>query len=126
MQLRIARLCLDCEEVHDGSQCPVCASEAFVYLTRWVPAPDGRLRPKPAPAPDYEVYREMTAEESDEGPPARGGRLVFRSLMGLGVVGGVLGGLLGAAGHLAQRRSSAGGTKSSEPRTRPPADGGGD
>ena len=29
MQLRTARLCLDCEEVHDEAQCPVCASETF-------------------------------------------------------------------------------------------------
>src|SRR5262245_32500541 len=29
MQLRTARLCLDCEEVHEEQQCPVCASESF-------------------------------------------------------------------------------------------------
>ncbi len=38
MQLRLARVCLDCEEVHDAQQCPVCASETFAFLTRWVPA----------------------------------------------------------------------------------------
>jgi len=32
MQLRTARLCLDCEELHQDQQCPNCASEAFVYL----------------------------------------------------------------------------------------------
>ena len=45
MQLRSARLCLNCEEVHDAQTCPVCASENFTYLTRWVPAgkrPAGR------------------------------------------------------------------------------------
>ncbi|HEY7172838.1 MAG TPA: hypothetical protein VH417_18430 [Vicinamibacterales bacterium] len=44
MQLRTARLCLDCEEVHEGQQCPVCASESFVYLTRWVPVEERRVR----------------------------------------------------------------------------------
>ena len=38
MQLRNARVCLDCEELHEQQQCPVCASEAFAFLTRWVPA----------------------------------------------------------------------------------------
>ena len=38
MQLRTARLCLDCEEVHEAQECPVCLSEAFVYMTRWMPA----------------------------------------------------------------------------------------
>ena len=49
MQLRVARLCLDCEELHDARQCPVCASESFTYLTRWVPAPERRERSRPAP-----------------------------------------------------------------------------
>ncbi len=42
MQLRDARLCLDCEEVHDESHCPVCASEAFTYVARWVPSAERR------------------------------------------------------------------------------------
>lgn len=37
MQLTTARLCLNCDEVHDAQTCPVCVSETFVYLTRWVP-----------------------------------------------------------------------------------------
>lgn len=44
MQLRTARLCLDCEEIHEEHQCPLCASEAFVYLTRWIPVDDRRPR----------------------------------------------------------------------------------
>ena len=42
MQLRGARLCLDCEELHDKDRCPVCASDAFAYLSRWVPATERR------------------------------------------------------------------------------------
>jgi hypothetical protein len=49
MQLRVARLCLDCEDVHDGERCPVCASEAFAFLSRWVPAPERRTARRPAP-----------------------------------------------------------------------------
>jgi len=50
MQLRVARLCLDCEEVHDAQQCPVCASETFAYLVRWVPVPERRSPPRAAAA----------------------------------------------------------------------------
>jgi hypothetical protein len=42
MQLRVARVCLDCEEVHDAQKCPVCASESFAFLTRWVPVDERR------------------------------------------------------------------------------------
>lgn len=48
MQLRVARLCLDCEEVHDAQQCPVCASEISAYVSRWVPAPERRTHARPA------------------------------------------------------------------------------
>lgn len=55
MQLRTARLCLDCEEIHEEAQCPLCASEAFVYLTRWIPVDNRRPRRRSqrtaAPAP---------------------------------------------------------------------------
>jgi hypothetical protein len=64
MQLRNARLCLDCEELHETQQCPVCASESFVFLTRWVPAEErrraGRSRPRPdaqaVPAPRNKTW----------------------------------------------------------------------
>ena len=47
MQLAVARLCVDCEEVHEAQRCPVCASETFAYLTRWVP----RIQTRPARPP---------------------------------------------------------------------------
>ena len=37
MQLRTARLCANCENIHDESRCPACGSETFAYLTKWVP-----------------------------------------------------------------------------------------
>jgi hypothetical protein len=83
MQLRMARLCLDCEEVHDEYRCPVCASDHFTYLTRWVPAPERRQQPRaPAPpSPDLEVYRKLVTAE----PPR--GRFFTRALLGLGAAG---------------------------------------
>jgi hypothetical protein len=76
MQLRVARLCLDCEDVHDGQQCPVCASESFAYLSRWVPTPERRSQPR-QPA------------EAREGAAAGTSRkqLVGYGVLGVGVVG---------------------------------------
>ena len=72
MQLRTARLCLDCEEVHDEYRCPVCASEAFTYLTRWVPAPErrGRARQRPV-SEDVEIYRRFI-DKDQPAPRSRG------------------------------------------------------
>lgn len=46
MQLRHARLCLNCEEVHSASHCPVCTSESFAYVSRWVPPGERRQVPR--------------------------------------------------------------------------------
>ena len=46
MHLQEARLCLDCEELHTADQCPRCASDAFAFLTRWIPANERRVRPR--------------------------------------------------------------------------------
>ena len=51
MQLNRARLCLDCEELHEDQQCPVCASETFAFVTRWVPAREARPKPTPPSPP---------------------------------------------------------------------------
>ena len=97
MQLRNARLCLDCEEVHDSQQCPLCASESFVFITRWVPAPERRQKPRtgqPPPSPEtLDNYRELL----DEGQDSAGWRLVKRGAIGLA--------LFGVAGWMWRRNS---------------------
>lgn len=50
VQLRVARLCLDCEELFVGDRCPVCASERFAFLSTWLPTEERRRRRRPAPA----------------------------------------------------------------------------
>lgn len=78
MQLRDARLCLDCEEVHDESRCPVCASEAFTYVARWVPSTERRPTRK-APPPH-------TPLPAIQAPARRVSRLVTGGALGLAVL----------------------------------------
>ena len=86
MQLRNARLCLDCEEVHDGPQCPVCASESLTFITRWVPAPERRAQPRP-PQPvnagDLDTYRRLL----HPAPANRGWKFVTRGAIGVAILG---------------------------------------
>ena len=81
MQLRLARLCLDCEDVHDGQQCPVCASETFVYLTRWVPAPERRTNPR------VSAESERAAQRSASPSTTSKKKLVGYGVLGVGLVG---------------------------------------
>jgi hypothetical protein len=87
MQLHVARLCLDCQEVHDQQTCPICSSESFAYMSRWVPAPERRLHPRPAPSREAaETYRQLL--EADH-PTSGAGRWVKRGVLGLAAVGAV-------------------------------------
>jgi hypothetical protein len=97
MQLRTARLCLDCEEVHDAMVCPSCASETFTYITRWIPAPERRHRPRATTSPEAEMFRSLVGKES-EGPGPRsapspqpsgqgGRRMLKRGAIGLTALG---------------------------------------
>jgi hypothetical protein len=62
MQLREARLCLDCEELHTMDQCPLCASEAFAFVTRWLPVDERRSRVRRvAPPPASNRSKVLTA-----------------------------------------------------------------
>jgi hypothetical protein len=72
MQLRAARLCLDRDNVHGTQQCPVCASEAFAFMTRWVPAPERRRLPRVATVSSVDVaaYRRLLTANAPR-PKAR-------------------------------------------------------
>jgi hypothetical protein len=88
MQLRNARLCLDCEEVHDAAHCPACASESFAFITRWVPlrAQDFAQDHGPkAESPEaLEGYRQLL---SPPGQPPSPWRFVRRGAVGLAIFG---------------------------------------
>ena len=49
MQLRVARLCLDCENLHEDDCCPVCASQRYAFLSQWLPSEERRRWRRPAP-----------------------------------------------------------------------------
>ena len=83
MKLRDARLCLDCDEVHGDGMCPVCGSESFAYVSRWVPAPETNRAPRPATSEQAEVFRELLS--GDGASPNR--RLIKRGLLGLTALG---------------------------------------
>src|SRR5512143_2676494 len=90
MQLRTARLCLDCEELHDAQQCPVCASESFAYLTRWIPADERR-------------QHRRTAAEQAEPPASRSAPAPSRARWVRRGAAGAAGVVLIAAGQWAWR-----------------------
>jgi hypothetical protein len=48
MQLRVARLCLDCEELHQDDSCPRCASESYAFLSNWLHTEERRKWRRPA------------------------------------------------------------------------------
>ena len=83
VQLRTARLCLDCEELHEDPMCPACASETFAFLTRWVPAPDSARPAPPAPPPEAEVYRSLLVADAT---PPKAARLLKQGAIGLTLI----------------------------------------
>jgi len=96
MRLDDARLCLDCEEIHEEQECPACGSEVFAFLTRWIqstsPAkPKGKPGKAPATAQDSQTAEQLAAwREITVGPtaaPGKGKKMVSRSLLGLAAMG---------------------------------------
>ena len=85
MQLRNARLCLDCDEVHDLQQCPVCTSEMYVPITRWVVAPERRAQTRAEPSSSRaEIYRALI---NGENRPSRARRLLKGGALGVAAIG---------------------------------------
>jgi hypothetical protein len=84
MQLHVARLCLDCEDIHDQQSCPVCSSESFAYLSRWIPAPERRLQPRPLPSRETaDTYRQLLDGNRET---SHASRWVKRGVLGLAAV----------------------------------------
>jgi hypothetical protein len=74
---------MDCNEVHDAQVCPVCASETFAFLSRWVPAPPPtKVRAEPQ-REEADIYRRLI----DESGAPRRSRLLKQGLLGLTAVG---------------------------------------
>lgn len=48
MPLEKARICLECDTIHDLQTCPECGSASFFYLANWV-KPARPPRPEPPP-----------------------------------------------------------------------------
>ncbi len=82
MQLHVARLCLDCNEIHDLQHCPVCGSHAFAYMSRWVPAPERRQHPRAASSPEADTYRELIEPRRSR----RRSRLLKTGVVGVGLI----------------------------------------
>ena len=61
MQLRVARLCLDCEELHVENRCTRCASERYAFLTNWLPSEERRKWRRPQAAPAQEAAKGVRA-----------------------------------------------------------------
>jgi hypothetical protein len=93
MRLMNARLCLDCEEVHDEQHCPVCSSESFAFLTRWVTPSDALTAdsaPRTSRPPDLvdrreqvDVYRQIL----NPPPPTNRSKMVAGGALGLALLG---------------------------------------
>jgi hypothetical protein len=118
MRLSNARLCLDCDEVHDEARCPMCASESFAFIKRWVTTPDRSARPQSpkdakeaAPSETLDTYRSLLGV--NEEVPTTMGRLLRGGAMGLAV--------FGVAGWMLQRSLGKKDTDASKPPATPPA-----
>src|SRR4051794_25349243 len=107
MQLRAARLCMDCEELHEAQICPVCGSETFAYISRWIPAPERRQQPRRP-----EATNPNRQAPSAAAPPSGLARWLRRGAVGMTAVA--------ALGWAWQRRGGASAVTPSpgQPRTR--------
>jgi hypothetical protein len=98
MKLTNARLCLDCDEIHDEPQCPACASESFAFIKRWVTAPERRGDAPVANSTRVEKAATFRALLAAGHEPTLARKLVRGGVVGLAVIG--------AAGWILQRNSA--------------------
>jgi len=101
MRLVNARLCLDCEEVHDQQHCPICSSESFAFLTRWVTpsdtaVADANSTQKGRPTDQVDRRKQLFRREQVDAykqilnpttAPPRRGRMVAGGALGLALLG---------------------------------------
>jgi len=94
MRLMNARLCLDCEEVHDQQHCPLCSSESFAFLTRWVTPSDAATpettsrASRPSDLVDRREQVDAYRQILNPAPAApKRGKLVARGALGLALFG---------------------------------------
>jgi hypothetical protein len=98
MRLDDARLCLDCEEIHEEQECPSCGSEAFGFLTRWIKSTRDTTSAKPVPpkarppevrptvptGDQLDAWRQIVEGKKVDG---RGKKLMTGGLVGLVAMG---------------------------------------
>lgn len=54
--LEKARICLECDTIHDLVACPECGSDTYYYLANWI-KPQRPPRPAPEPPPaEREIF----------------------------------------------------------------------
>jgi RNA polymerase subunit RPABC4/transcription elongation factor Spt4 len=98
MKLINSRLCLDCEEVHEDQHCPVCSSESFAFMTRWVTPSDtaaAETARQTRPPEGVERRQQLAKREQVDAyrqilnptQPARRGRMVAGGALGLALIG---------------------------------------
>lgn len=71
--LEKARICLECDTIHDLPACPECGSTTFYYLAKWVKP---KLPPRPEPPPE--------APAPEAPPPKKKSRHLLRNSLMLG------------------------------------------
>jgi len=69
MQLSVARLCLDCHEVHEDERCPQCTSEAFAFMSRWIKLDKPPTRRPTRPPIDQSTIEKLDTYKQILNPP---------------------------------------------------------
>ncbi len=76
IDLKRARLCLDCEMIFDAPQCPACASESFVPVTRWIRPSEREISERTQPHPP---------SAANAAPPAKPSKRLLKKSLYVGL-----------------------------------------